>query len=462
MKMMRTLQLAVVVTAAALTLAACTPNTPTPSTSGPGTSGPGTSGASAAPVTLQYAIWVDTQQPAYQACADAFHAQNPNITVEVTQTAWGQYWQNLTTQITAGTAPDVFADSVAYYPTFIANNQIVDIQPLVDRDKVDLTQYRSGLDLWAKGSARYGLPKDWDAVALVYNTAMLTAAGVDPASLGSLTWNPTDGGTFEKLIAKLSVDANGVHGDQPGFDANNVKTYGIILDLAAGAAGQTSWGNLAVSTGFSFTDKNPWGTKYNYSDPKFVSTITWVSGLQAKGFMPRYDLQTSLGSQAVLESGTAALGMAGSWMAGTYLSSTAQKFAFAPLPAGPAGVRTASNSISDAIWAGGKHQEEAWQWVKFMGSTACQDIVASYAVVFPAIGTSSDKALDAFKAKGLDVSAFLTMAAQPGAMWNLPLTDNAGDIAQTAQDALDTVWLGTAQPADAMKQLDDTVNAMFK
>jgi multiple sugar transport system substrate-binding protein len=414
------------------------------------------------PVTLKYTLWVDTQLAAYQACADAFHAQNPNITVDITQLAWGDYWKALTTEMTAGTAPDVFTDSVAYYPDFQANGQIVDLQPYVDRDKVDLTQYQTGLDMWVRDGKRYGLPKDWDAVGLVYNQKMLQDAGVDPASLQNLTWNPDDGGSFEKLIAKLTVDQKGVHGDQPGFDKNHVKTYGIVLDLDAGAGGQTSWGNLAVSTGFQFLDKNPWGTKYNYTDPRLAATISWVKSLADKGYLPKFDQHSSLGSDAVLAAGQAALGMAGSWMASTYLTNTKQQFAFAPLPAGPDGVRTASNSLSDAIWAGSKHKDEAWQWVKYLASPACQDIVASKAVVFPAIKEASAKAMDAFKAKGWDMSAFLTESSQPEGTFLLPLTDHAGDVAQTVQDGLDRVWLGQDDAAKALAAIQKKVDALFQ
>ena len=414
-------------------------------------------------VTLQYAQWVDTQTPAYQACADAFHARNPNITVKITQTAWGQYWQNLTTQVASGTAPDVFTDSVAYYPDFQKNSQILDISSYVTRDKVDLSQYRSGLaDLWIRDGKRYGLPKDWDAVGLVYNKDLLTAAGVDPASLNNLTWNPTDGGGFEKLIAQMTVDANGKHGDQAGFDKNHVKTYGLVADLDAGANGQTSWGNLAVSNGFQFTNKNPFGTQYNYNDPKFTDTIAWLNGLQAKGYMSRYDQHSSLGSDAVMASGKAALGMAGSWMANTYLTSTKQHFAFAPLPIGPVGRRTASNSLSDAIYAGSTHKEQAWQWVKFLASSQCQDLVAAKAVVLPAVKSSSVKAVAAYQAKGMDVQPFLDEVAAPNGSFLLPLTDHSADIGTLVQNALDTVWLGQDQPGAALTKANGQVNALFK
>ena len=73
--------------AMALPLAACNANT---------TASSGESSADGG-VTINYWLWDDRQAPLYQQCADDFHAANPNITVKITQTAWGQYWDTLTT-----------------------------------------------------------------------------------------------------------------------------------------------------------------------------------------------------------------------------------------------------------------------------------------------------------------------------------------------------------------------------
>ena len=414
-------------------------------------------------VTLRYTLWVDAQLPAYQKCADGFHAKHPKVTVKLSQTAWGQYWQNLTTQLVSGTAPDVFTDSVAYYPEYSKNGQILDIEPYVKRDRVDLGRYRAGLpELWVRDGKRFGLPKDWDTIALIVNTDLLAEAGVDPATLSNLSWNPTDGGEFERLVARLTVDADGRRGDQPGFDRSRVKTRGLVVDLAAGAMGQTSWGNFAVSNGFTFTDKNPFGTKYQYDDRRFVDTIAWFNGLQGKGFIGRYDQRSSLGTDAVLESGSAAIGITGSWMAKTYLASTKRKYAFVPLPVGPAGRKSAINGLSDAIYAGTKHKEEAWEWVKYLASADCQDVVAGEAVVFPAITTSTALALTAFQQRRQDVHVFVDTATAPGGTFLLPLTDHSGQVGEIVQTALDTVWLGQASPADALRKANADVNALFK
>nr|WP_062330608.1 sugar ABC transporter substrate-binding protein [Herbidospora sakaeratensis] len=415
-------------------------------------------------VTLDYWLWDDNQQASYQACADAFAAANPGITVKITQTAWAQYWQNLTTQLAAGDAPDVWTNQVSYYPQFVTSQQILDIQPYVEADKVDLSQYQDGLaDLWTKDGKRYGLPKDWDTEAVVYNSDLLAKAGVDPAELANLTWNPQDGGTFEQVIAKLTVDSKGRNGLDPAFDKDDVAVYGYQPEWNDGSQGQNGWGELAAANGFVYLDKNPWGTQYKYDDPKLIETIGWYKALTDKGFAPRFDKQSTLGIDAVMNSGKAALTIAGSWTINTYLGEGAQqKFALAPLPVGPTGTRkSAINGLSDAIWAGTENKDAAWKWVKYLGSAECQNTVGDNAVVFPAIKSATDRALAAHQAKGRDVQVYVDYTTTPGGTFLLPITDHGTEISQIVQDALQSVILGQISPADALTKANQQVNALF-
>ncbi|GAA3442649.1 ABC transporter substrate-binding protein [Planomonospora venezuelensis] len=420
------------------------------------TSGPG-------PVTLTYALWADNQLPAYKQCADAFTRKNPNIAINITQAAWDQYWQNLTTQIASGEAPDVFTDHVAYYPQFVVRNQILDIQPYVERDKVDLAQYQSGLaDLWMRDGKRYGLPKDWDTMAIVYNQDILSKAKVKPAELQDISWNPEDGGDFEKLIARLTLDEQGHNGLDPAFDKSKIKVYGFLPEMNDGAHGQNGWGNFAHSAGFSYLDKNPWGSHYNYDDPRLAATVDWYGRLVDKGYAPKFDKQSTLGRDAVMEAGKGAMTITGSWMVTVYTDQKAkQKYAFAPLPVGPQGRKSAINGLSDAIYAGTEHKNEAWQWVKFLASTECQDLVAQNAVVFPAIKTSSDKALAAHQAAGRDVHVFVDEAKAANGTFILPMTDKANEIGEIVQNAMQSVWLDQTDAKTALSAANKQVNGLL-
>ncbi len=224
---------------------------------------------------------------------------NPNINVKITQYGWDDYWSKLTNGFVAGDAPDVFTDHLAKYPEFVSQEQLVPLDDTLTKDGFNVNQYQEGLaDLW-KGpdGKRYGLPKDFDTIAIFYNKKLLADAGVKEADLQNLQWNPQDGGTYEKMIAHLTVDQSGKRGDEPGFDKSKVKVYGLGLDGGSGSGvGQTQWSMYTGSNNWQFTDKNPWGTHYNYDQPAFQDTIKWFASLIEKGYMPSVAAVTGQGS----------------------------------------------------------------------------------------------------------------------------------------------------------------------
>ena len=80
--------------------------------------------ASGEVVALDYWLWDGNQQPFYEQCAADFTAENPNITVNISQFGWGDYW-DLTAAFASDTAPDVFTDHLARYPEFVESGVLV-------------------------------------------------------------------------------------------------------------------------------------------------------------------------------------------------------------------------------------------------------------------------------------------------------------------------------------------------
>jgi len=418
--------------------------------------------AAGEPVTIRYALWDSAQQPAYEACAAAFQEANPNITVAVEQAGWDDYWNTIQTGFVSGDAPDVFTDHLAKFPEFAVKEQIMDIQPWVDRDGVDTGMYITGLaDLWVREGKRYGLPKDWDTIAVVYNAEMLEAAGIDPAIMETWTWNPQDGGTFEEAIAQLTLDANGNNGLSPDFDKENVVQYGFIHQGSGGFSGQTQWSSFAASNGFKFTD-GPWTTKYYYDDPKLAETMDWYVGLIEKGYAPPLADVTSLGPQQLLISGEGAMTTDGSWQIGNYVSNASFPVGFGLLQVGPEGRKSMFNGLADSIYVGTEHPEEAWEWVKFAASPECANIVGDSGVVFPAIQSGVEKSVAVREAAGVDVTAFTEEALDPNGTFLFPITDNGAEIANIMTPVMDSILLGEVDAATALQEANEEVNALFE
>ena len=412
---------------------------------------------------VNYWLWDNNQKPAYQQCADAFHTANPNVTVKITQYAWDDYWSGVTNGFVAGTAPDVFTNHLSKYPEFVTQGQLVPLDDTLAKDGVKTDIYQKGLaDLWVgQDGKRYGLPKDFDTVAVFYNKKLISGAGMSEADLANLTWNPTDGGTYEKMIAHLTVDASGKRGDEAGFDKTKVKVYGLGLDGGSGGGnGQTQWSMYSGTTGWTFTDKNPWGSKYNYDKPEFQSTIAWMRSLIEKGYAPSIEAVTGQSSADIFGAGKYAMITNGSWMINQMFSYKGIETGIAPTPTGPSGKRASMyNGLADSVWTGSKNKAAAIKWVEFLGSAACQDIVGKAGAVFPAISSGTDLAQAAFKAKGVDVTNFL-VHVKDGTTFLFPITDHASQVTNIMQPAVDAVMTGKA-PADSLTAANEQVNALF-
>ena len=93
---------------------------------------------------VSYWLWDANQLPAYQACADAFHAKNPNINVKITQYGWDDYWTKITNGFVAGTAPDVFTDHLSKYPEFVSQEQLVPLDETLKKDGIDTEHLPEG------------------------------------------------------------------------------------------------------------------------------------------------------------------------------------------------------------------------------------------------------------------------------------------------------------------------------
>ncbi|GAB2575493.1 ABC transporter substrate-binding protein [Microlunatus antarcticus] len=413
---------------------------------------------------ISYWLWENAQQPAYQSCADLFQQQNPGTKINISQYAWDDYWNKLTTSFVANSAPDVFTDHLSKYGEFVSQDQLVPLDATLAKDGFDVNQYQPGLaDLWVgQDGKRYGLPKDFDTVSLFYNSKFTEAAGVTADQLRTMVWNPTDGGTYEKVIAHLTVDENGKRGDEAGFDKSRVKVYGLGLDGGSGAGvGQTQWSMYTGSNGWQFTDKNPWGTHYNYDQPQFQDTIAWVARLIDKGYMPSVAAVTGQSAPDIFAAGKYAMVADGSWTLKGFYASESVEVATAPTPVGPSG-RNASmyNGLADSIWVGSKNKPLAAKWVEFLGSPACQDIVGADAVVFPAIPSGTDKAEAAWKAKGIDITSF-TSHLDNQTTFLFPITDHASEITNVMQAAMDDVLSGK-KPASSLTEANTQVNQLFQ
>jgi len=409
-------------------------------------------------VNLSYMIWDSGEKPAYQKSIDQFEKSHPNIKVTIEVVAWAQYWSKLQTAAAGKNMPDLFWDHQAYLPQLAKEGIITNLADDIKSSKVDTSVYdQKLLAEWTNGSTVYGLPKDWDTIATIYNSADLTAAGLTAAQLGSLSWNPTDGGTFVAALQKLTVDQNGKHPNQAGFDAAHVKQYGIALEAPNG---QQDWWDFGVQNGCKLQDK-AYGS-WTVNSAACVQAIAFEQDLMYKWHVAAPGTVTNTPNAAslpqILAKNEAAITFDGDWDLTSYQAALpAGGWGVAALPSGPVGAGTVYNGLTDAIYAGTKHPAEAWQLEQWLASAASEKIVTDSGTVWSGIPSLNSGFIAAWKAKGVDVSAFYTGAQ--GTTIGYPLTLSGTAFNTVVLKDLNQVWLDQMTPKAAADDVTSVANA---
>lgn len=146
---------------------------------------------------------------------DLFKEKYPDVTVEPEYMGGGDYWTKLDTMLAGGSAPDVLQFG-GNYPDYVSKGVL---EPLNDYfgNLIDITNIdQPMLDAITVDGKTYGLCLGANRIGIVYNKAMLDAAGVLPPS-SDLTWE-TFGQYLETLKAKLP------EGVYPMYDATCYET----------------------------------------------------------------------------------------------------------------------------------------------------------------------------------------------------------------------------------------------
>lgn len=415
------------------------------------------------PAVVDYWLWDANQLPAYQACADAFE-ESSGTEVRISQYGWDDYWGKLTAALVAGAGPDVFTDHVARYPEYVTRGALLDLDSQEATADIDPAGFHDGLaQMWVgPDGGTYGVPKDFDTVAFFYDKSLLAEAGLTEEDMRDLTWNPEDGGTFEDVVARLTVDENGVRGDEDGFDPEHVARYGLGTAGAGGYQGQTEWSQYAYSTGWHQTDETLWATEFQFDEPEVQDTLSWYFGLVDKGYLPSYQVVgPSPDTAGQLGSGQVAMIANGSWMIGTYAALEGIDLGIAPLPSGPVGHPVSMyNGLGDSINAQTNTPGPAAEWVAFLGSDECQEIVGSYGIVFPARPAGTDAAVEAFAERGVDVSAFTDLVEQ-GNTALYPLAGHGSQIDSIMGPVMESIYLGQ-RDVSALTDANERINGLFE
>lgn len=275
----------------------------------------------------------DGHEKDLDAIAKAFHAENPNITVQIETTPYADYFTKLQTAVAGGTAGDAFELNYENFVTYAKNGSLADLQG------VDPTKYKKSLlDAFTNSGKQYGLPESFSNVVLYYNKSLFDAAGV-PVPTATWTWKDE-----QAAAQKLTNKAKGVWGDyQP------VTFYELYKAVA--------------QSGGKFLSDD--GKKALFNSPEGLAAANWLVAKPGKT-MPTEangagtpDFDTKL-----FKDGKLAMWHTGIWMFGALADS---KFGW-DIAVEPGNTTKASAMFTNGVVvnAASKNKEAAQKWIAFL------------------------------------------------------------------------------------------------
>lgn len=378
-------------------------------------------------VTITYGIWDPNQEPAMEEIAAAFTEEHPNVAVDIQLTPYKEYFTKLQTSVSGGAAPDVFWMNGPNFQLYASNGVLA---PL-DDEGIEASDYPQGLvDLYTFDGSLYGAPKDFDTVALWYNTELFDAAGVEYPS-ADWTWDD-----FSAAAAALTDPAAGVYG------------------ITASQYGQENFYNSIAQAGGEVIDAD--GTESGYGSSEALEGITLWTDLIAAGSSPTAQQMTDTNPEDFFLSGKSAMFQNGSWAAVAYAGNPdiAEKVNVAPLPAGAEGNQSVIHGIGNVANAKSEHLDVAKEFAAFASGETAAKIQAATGTVIPAFNGTQDAWVDALPQYDLQVYIDALATAVP-----YPVSKNTAAWTAIESEVLSQVWAGTLTPEDGLQQLADEMQA---
>jgi multiple sugar transport system substrate-binding protein len=178
------------------------------------------------PVTITVEVWgsSETETKLLDDQITAFNEANKSKKITLKkEVATGDYNQVMQTKIAAKTEPDLFFLDVSLVPSFVDKGAVAPIDEYMDKE--DLKDfYPNLLEGFQVDGKTYGLPKDFNSLALFYNKKMFADAGVTPPT----TWAELE--TVSKKLTKGKVKALSLPDDSARFSSFMFQAGGKIVD----------------------------------------------------------------------------------------------------------------------------------------------------------------------------------------------------------------------------------------
>jgi multiple sugar transport system substrate-binding protein len=340
-------------------------------------------------VTLRWSTWGDAANPMAEGAAkgiELFRQQFPHVTVTAepqVSTPGGPTWQEKNfAEWLAGTGPDVSGSCCATLPDWGRQGILLNLDALIKRDgkQVPLNDYVAAqLDVWRTPErGLFALPMYMGVFGLFYSRPLFQRKGV-PFPDESWTWD-----RWREAMVRLTDKTENTWGYQ---QAINFPRPGIFIRQNGGNQVDPKDHRRAVFDSPAAIGAMQWLHDRMHKD----RTLTTGSEITSQGFQQ---------VRHAVPAGKLGMMLDGSWIMARWLVEQpdgAKDWDVAPLPKGAVQRDGGATVDGWAIWNGSKHQDVAWELVKFLQSDPWLELATSIVGHQPSRKSWQDRFVDLTK-----------------------------------------------------------------
>jgi multiple sugar transport system substrate-binding protein len=395
-----------------------------------------------------------------RAAIEQFQEETPGIEVTWLHTP-ENYVEKLLASIAALTPPDTAFINDYIFQEFARDGILLDVTGMLRADPLlgaeDYFTQPQEAERSTRDGKWYGIGSCWVGPHVYYNADIFDAEGIEPPSNDpDEAW---DWDYFIEIAQQLTVDANGNHPGDSGFDIDNVERWGVHMPT-------WWWPPLAFVFANGGTVVDPEGIPRLLLDqPEAAEAIQRIADLMlVDQVMPQSAIVEALGmsNTQMLENGRLAMAVDGSWaLAWMYKIEATLGTACLPKMKQPA---TVLGCHMHGALSGSAHPEAAWKWLRFLASPY-------YETYFNRIGLwlpnqswlLTEEGLGTWLDEEIHPAGFEALATEffPGNGRFVPMPPGMQKVTNIIDTAYQAVWVGDRTAEEAMAQAVLDANEAF-
>ena len=394
-------------------------------------------------------VWSEAAAAAYEDSLADF-TSSTGVEVELEVLGWDDYWAQLPLDVASKSLPDVLWMNTANLAQAHASGQLLEVGEIVE----DLASQWEAVatDLYRLEDGLWGVPQIWEQSILAAHEGLVAAAEGDATALTFDPEAPSD--PLRDLARALTVDGEGLHPGEEGFDASARATFGFSAHPDRTAV----LGPFIAAQGGSWQGEDG---EMTFASAEGIAAVQYLADLAADHLAPSGD--ETVGDPGLCRNlflqGKLGLLQTGTYDLHTLAEEIGEDFEWGihPVVAGPEGTHPLVHGIA-AVGVEPRDDDRAAavaELLRWLGDADGQRSLAENRLGIPAHRELHETWVDSWSEAGVDVSAI----GVPEAAARPETGDRSAIATATAVQVIAGIFRGDATAEEALPEAQQEARA---